>query len=158
MFFVALLNRVLVIPSPKVDFQFDRVIDMDHVNKYLERKVVVAFGEFVEAKKNHLHIDKFLRYFPLPQPCFIDDEHVKELRSLGISMNKVEAAWFEDVKKPTKRARQDPGGPLAHKRMALIEPNRLTLLTAQRCIQTFFGREIYCSLFPPPWLLGVLSC
>ncbi|KAL6972589.1 O-fucosyltransferase 36 [Sarracenia purpurea var. burkii] len=170
MFFAALLNRVLVIPSSKVDFQFDRVIDIDHINKCLGRKVVVTFEEFAEAKKNHLHIDKFLCYFSLPQPCFIDDEHVKRLKSLGISMNKVEAAWSEDVKKPTKRTMQDvmekfssnddviaigdvffadveedlvmqPGGPLAHKCMTLIEPNRLILLTAQRFIQTFLGER-----------------
>ncbi|KAH7858973.1 hypothetical protein Vadar_030008 [Vaccinium darrowii] len=170
MFFAALLNRILVIPSPKVDYQFDRVLDIDRINKCVGRKVVVTFDEFAEAMKNHFHIDKFMCYFSLPQPCFMDDDHVKKLKSLGISMDKLEAAWVEDVKKPSKRTMQDvvakfssndnviaigdvffadverdlvmqPGGPLAHKCKTLIEPSRLILLTAQRFIQTFLGEK-----------------
>ncbi|XP_057514319.1 O-fucosyltransferase 36-like [Actinidia eriantha] len=170
MFFAALLNRVLVIPSSKVDYQFNHVLDIDHINKCLGRKVVVTFEEFAEAKKKHLHIDKFVCYFSLPQLCFMDDERVKKLKSLGISMNKLEPAWVEDVKKPTKRTMQDvmakfssnddviaigdvffaeveqdlvmqPGGPLAHKCKTLIEPSRLIMLTAQRFIQTFLGER-----------------
>nr|ACJ85563.1 unknown [Medicago truncatula] len=34
-----------------------------------------------------------------------------------------------------------PGGPIAHQCKTLIEPNRLILLTAQRFIQTFLGRN-----------------
>lgn len=34
-----------------------------------------------------------------------------------------------------------PGGPVAHKCKTLVEPNRLILLTAQRFIQTFLGRN-----------------
>ncbi|KAL7180588.1 hypothetical protein ACSBR1_043725 [Camellia fascicularis] len=170
MFFAALLNRVLVIPSPKVDYEFSRVLDIDHINKCLGKKVVVTFEEFAEAKKNHLHIDKFMCYFSSPEPCFMDAERVKKLKSLGISMNKLEPAWVEDVKKPTKRTMQDvkdkfssndnviavgdvffadleqdlvkqPGGPLAHKCRTLIEPSRLIMLTAQRFIQTFLGKR-----------------
>ncbi|THG05672.1 hypothetical protein TEA_013322 [Camellia sinensis var. sinensis] len=170
MFFAALLNRVLVIPSPKVDYEFSRVLDIDHINKCLGKKVVVTFEEFAEAKKNHLHIDKFMCYFSSPEPCFMDAERVKKLKSLGISMNKLEPAWVEDVKKPTKRTMQDvmdkfssndnviavgdvffadleqdlvmqPGGPLAHKCKTLIEPSRLIMLTAQRFIQTFLGKR-----------------
>ncbi|KAJ0242347.1 O-fucosyltransferase 14 [Hirschfeldia incana] len=36
---------------------------------------------------------------------------------------------------------KQPGGPLAHKCKTLVEPNRLILLTAQRFIQTFLGRN-----------------
>ncbi|GFZ11644.1 O-fucosyltransferase family protein [Actinidia rufa] len=118
------------------------------------------------------------------KPCFVDDEHVNKLKSLGISMNKLEAAWVEDVKKPTKRTMQDvmgkfssnddviaigdvffadveqdfvmqPGGPLAHKCRTLIEPNRLIMLTAQRFIPTF-GGEICCTSFPASRILKVL--
>ncbi|KAL7233314.1 hypothetical protein ACSBR1_017027 [Camellia fascicularis] len=85
-------------------------------------------------------------------------------------MNKLEPAWVEDVKKPTKRTMQDvmdkfssnedvigigdvffadleqdlvmqPGGPLAHKCKTLIEPSRLIMLTAQCLIQTFLGKR-----------------
>ncbi|XP_062154790.1 O-fucosyltransferase 36-like [Alnus glutinosa] len=170
MFFAALLNRVLVIPSSKVDFQYNRVLDIDRVNQCLGRKVVVSFEEFSVARKNHMHIDRFICYFSLPQPCFADEEHIKKLKSLGISMGKPEPAWVEDIKKPNKRTVQDvqskfasdddviaigdvfyadveqdwvmqPGGPIAHKCKTLIEPSRLIMLTAQRFIQTFLGKN-----------------
>ncbi|KAL3343960.1 hypothetical protein AABB24_027474 [Solanum stoloniferum] len=168
MFFAALLNRILVIPSSKVDYEFRRVLDVDHINKCLGREVIVTYDEFAERQKSHLHIDKFLCYFSQPQPCFLDEERVKKLKSLGISMNKLEAAWNEDVKNPKKRTVQDimakfstdddvlaigdvffadvenswvmqPGGPISHKCKTLIEPSRLIMLTAQRFVQTFLG-------------------
>jgi peptide-O-fucosyltransferase len=171
MFFAALLNRVLVIPSSKVDYQYDRVVDIDHINKCLGKKVVISFDEFSNVKKNHLHIDKFLCYFTLPEPCYLDDEKLKKLNGLGFSMSKPKAVWDdEDTRKPKKKTVQDvlskfsydddvmaigdvfyaevehewvmqPGGPIAHQCKTLIEPNRLILLTAQRFIQTFLGRN-----------------
>ncbi|KAK7294544.1 hypothetical protein RJT34_17433 [Clitoria ternatea] len=170
MFFATLLNRVLVIPSSKVDYQYDRVVDIDHINKCLGKKVVVSFDEFLNVKKGHLHIDKFLCYFSKPQPCYLDSEWLKKLGSLGLSMSKPEAVWDEDSRNPKKKTVQDvlskfsddddvmaigdvfyaeverewvmqPGGPIAHKCKTLIEPNRLILLTAQRFIQTFLGRN-----------------
>ncbi|KAM3375164.1 O-fucosyltransferase 36 [Capsicum galapagoense] len=168
MFFAALLNRILIIPSSKADYEFRRVLDIGHINKCLERTVVVTFEEFAKSRKGHMHIDKFICYFSKPQPCFLDDEHVKKLKSLGVSMNKLEAAWDEDVKNPKPRTVQDimtkfsldddviaigdvffanvekkwvmqPGGPISHKCKTLVEPSRLILLTAQRFIQTFLG-------------------
>ncbi|TKY64187.1 GDP-fucose protein O-fucosyltransferase [Spatholobus suberectus] len=170
MFFAALLNRVLVIPSSKVDYQYDRVVDIDHINKCLGKKVVVSFEEFSNVKKGHMHIDKFLCYFSQPQPCYLDDERLKKLGSLGLTMSKPKAVWDEDTRNPKKKTVQDvlgkfsydddvmaigdvfyaeverewvmqPGGPIAHKCKTLIEPNRLILLTAQRFIQTFLGRN-----------------
>uniref|UniRef100_A0A5B7AY09 GDP-fucose protein O-fucosyltransferase 2 n=1 Tax=Davidia involucrata TaxID=16924 RepID=A0A5B7AY09_DAVIN len=170
MFFAALLNRILVIPSSKFDYLYNRVLDIDHINKCLGRKIVVTFEEFEEIKKNHLHIDRFICYFSSPKPCYLDGDHVKKLKSLGISMNKLEPAWVEDTNKPKKRTVQDvmakfssddnviaigdvfyadveqewvmqPGGPLAHKCKTLIEPRRLIMLTAQRFIQTFMGER-----------------
>ncbi|KAJ4952334.1 hypothetical protein NE237_029166 [Protea cynaroides] len=170
MFFAALLNRILVIPSPKVDYQYSRVIDIDHINKCLGRKVAVSFEEFSETKKNHLHIDRFICYVSLPQLCFVDEEHIKKLKNIGLSTAKLEAAWVEDVKEPKERTLEDvkakfssnddvlaigdvfyskveqdwvmqPGGPLAHNCKTIIEPNRLIRLTAQRFIQTFLGKN-----------------
>ncbi|XP_027350962.1 O-fucosyltransferase 36-like [Abrus precatorius] len=170
MFFAALLNRVLVIPSPKVDYQYDRVLDIDHINKCIGRKVVIPFEEFSTIRKNRMHVDKFLCYFSLPQPCYLDDERLRKLKALGLSMRKPEGVWDEDTRKPKKRTVQDvlskfsheddvmgigdvfyaeveqewvmqPGGPLAHQCKTLIEPSRLILLTAQRFIQTFLGRN-----------------
>ncbi|KAI3455688.1 hypothetical protein Pfo_012351 [Paulownia fortunei] len=170
MFFAALLNRILVIPSSKVDYEFHRVLDIEHINKCLGRKVVVTFEEFAETKKNHLHVDKFMCYFSSPQPCFMDDERLKKLKGLGLSLSKIEAVWKEDVKKPNQKTVEDvlakfasdndviaigdvffadvekewvmqPGGPIAHKCKTLIEPSRLILLTAQRFVQTFLGKD-----------------
>lgn len=169
MFFAALMGRVLVIPSHKVDFQFSRVLDIDHINNCLGRKVVVTFDEFEKMRKNHVHIDRFLCYFSTPQPCYVDDEHIKKLKQqLGVSVGKIETVWKEDTKKPSKKTAKDvqakftvdddviaigdvffanvegemtaqPGGPIAHKCKTLIEPSRLILLTAQRFVQTFLG-------------------
>ncbi|KAL2462499.1 O-fucosyltransferase family protein [Forsythia ovata] len=170
MFFAALLNRILVIPSAKVDYEFKRVLDIEHINKCLGRKVVVTFEEFAESKRKHLHINKFLCYFSLPQPCFLDDERLKKIKGLGFSLGKIQTVWKEDVKKPKQRTVQDvlakfsldddviaigdvffadverewvmqPGGPIAHSCKTLIEPSRLIMLTAQRFIQTFMGKD-----------------
>ncbi|XP_008465040.1 O-fucosyltransferase 36-like [Cucumis melo] len=171
MFFAAILNRVLVIPSHKVDYQFSRVIDIDRINMCLGRKVVISFEEFSEIKKHHLHIDRFICYFSKPNPCYVDDEHISKLKNLGISMGKLESAWNEDTKHPNSKTVSDveskfssnnddviavgdiffanveqewvnqPGGPIAHKCQTLIEPSRLIKLTAQRFIQTFLGKN-----------------
>lgn len=169
MFFAALLGRVLVMPSSKFDYQYNKVLDIDHINSCLGRKVVISFEEFMEMKKNHGHIDKFMCYFSLPQPCYVDEEHLKKLKGLGVSIpGKLETAWVEDIKKPSRKTVQDveakfksdddvitigdvfyadverewvmqPGGPIAHECKTLIEPSRFILLTAQRFIQTFLG-------------------
>ncbi|XP_076926816.1 O-fucosyltransferase 14-like [Bidens hawaiensis] len=170
MFFAAVLNRVLVIPSAKVDYEFNRVLDIDHINKCLGREVVLTFEEFADRKKNRMHIDKVLCYFSLPQPCYVDDEHVKKLKAIGVTMSELKTVWTEDVKKPTDRTVHEvtekfstnddvlaigdvffadvekewvmqPGGPIAHKCQTLIEPSHVILLTAQRFIQTFLGEN-----------------
>ncbi|KAL1224129.1 O-fucosyltransferase 5 [Cardamine amara subsp. amara] len=172
MFFAALLDRVLVIPSSKFDYQYDRVIDIERINTCLGRTVVISFDQFKEMdKNNHAHIDRFICYFSSPQPCYVDEDHIKKLKGLGISIGgKLEAPWSEDIKKPTKRTSQEvvekfksddgviaigdvfyadmeqdwvmqPGGPIKHKCKTLIEPSRLILLTAQRFIQTFLGKN-----------------
>ena len=169
MFFAALLDRVLVIPSPKFDYQYDRVIDVDRINTCLGRTVVVSFDQFKEKKK--ARIDRFICYFSSPQPCYVDDEHVGKLKGLGVMIGgKLESPWSEDIKKPSKRGFEEvvekfkgddgviaigdvfyadlerewvmqPGGPIKHKCKTLIEPSRLIVLTAQRFIQTFLGKN-----------------
>ncbi|GAB2268833.1 O-fucosyltransferase 36 [Dionaea muscipula] len=170
MFFAAILNRILVIPSPKVDYQFSRVLDIEHINKCLGRKVVITFDEFSELKRKDFRIDKFICYFSSPNHCYLDDGHIRKLKELGLSMPKLESPWLEDVKKPNKRSVQDietkfhsdgeviaigdvffadverewvmqPRGPISHKCNTLIEPSHLILLTAQRFVQTFLGTD-----------------
>jgi len=170
--------------SSKVDYQYDRVVDIDHINKCLGKKVVIYFFmNFRMLRRVPLHIDKFLCYFhyqkkflcyfALPQPCFLDDERLKKLGGLGFGMSKPKAVWEdEDARNPKKTVRDvmdkfsydddvmaigdvcyaevehdwvmQPSGPTAHQCKTLIEPNRLILLTAQRFIQTFLGRELHC--------------
>ncbi|TVU38294.1 hypothetical protein EJB05_11655, partial [Eragrostis curvula] len=168
MFMAALLGRILVVPSQKVDYQYDRVLDINHINDCTGRKVVMSYEEFTEKRKK-VSIDQFICYAASP-PCFLDEEHIKKLKGLGISLGKIEAAWPEDakLKEPKKRYVGDitpkfstdaevlaigdmfyadvedewmnqPGGPLAHKCKTLIQPSRLIMLTAQRFVQTFLG-------------------
>ncbi|CAI0470845.1 unnamed protein product [Linum tenue] len=171
MFFAALLNRVLVFPSNRFDYHYSRVLDIDHINTCLGSKLVLNFEEFEEMRKDRLRIDKFICYFSAPTPCYVDEDHVKKLKALGISVgSKLESPWKEDIRKPGKRTAQEvvakfssdddviaigdvfyadvetewlmqPGGPLAHKCKTLIEPSRLITLTAQRFIQTFLGNN-----------------
>ena len=165
MFFAALLDRVLIIPSPKFDYQYDKVIDIDHINQCFGRKVVITFEEF--SKKNKMQIDRFICYMTTP-PCFVDEEHAKRLKSLGLSLPKLQAAWPEDPKSEKKRGIGDirskfscnddvlavgdifyanveedsvmqPGGPLEHHCKTLIQPSKIIHLTAQRFVQTFLG-------------------
>ncbi|CAH8306000.1 unnamed protein product [Eruca vesicaria subsp. sativa] len=105
MFFAALLDRVLVIPSSKFDYQYDRVIDIERINTCLGRNVIVSFDQFIKVKKNHPRIDRFICYFSSPQLCYVDDEHLKKLKGLGVSIEgKLESPWSEeDIKKPSKR-------------------------------------------------------
>eukprot|EP00268_Persea_americana_P013325 TRINITY_DN1579_c0_g1_i3.p1 TRINITY_DN1579_c0_g1~~TRINITY_DN1579_c0_g1_i3.p1 ORF type:complete len:567 (-),score=77.69 TRINITY_DN1579_c0_g1_i3:320-2020(-) len=169
MFFAALLDRVLVLPSPKFDYEYDRVIDIEHINECFGRKVVISFDEFAQVKKNKLHIGRLICYVAKP-PCYLDEDHIKKLKSAGVSLGKIEAALPEDVKvdEPKKRTVEDilqrfsssdevlavgelffanveeewvmqPGGPLAHKCRTVIQPSRLIVLTAQRFVQTFLG-------------------
>lgn len=169
MFFAALLDRVLVFPSPKFDYLYDRVIDIKQINECFGRKVVVSFEEFYEIKKHHTHIDRLICYVTNP-PCFVDDDHIKKLKSLGMSLGKIEVAWPGDTKVDEQKKRvvgdilskfssddevlaigdvffanveeewvMQPGGPLAHKCKTLIQPSRLIVLTAQRFVQTFLG-------------------
>ncbi|KAK3127470.1 hypothetical protein QOZ80_7AG0573850 [Eleusine coracana subsp. coracana] len=168
MFMAALLGRILVVPSQKVDYHYDNVLDINHINDCIGRKVVISYEEFTEKRKK-VSIDQFICYATSP-PCFLDEEHIKKLKGLGISLGKIEAAFPEDakLKEPKKRYVGDitpkflsdaevlaigdmfyadiedewvnqPGGPLAHKCKTLIQPSRLIMLTAQRFVQTFLG-------------------
>lgn len=171
MFMAALLGRTLIFPSHRLDYKYDEVLDLDHINKCFGRKVVVSYDEFVEMKKNKLKIDRLICYVSSP-PCYLDDEHIKRLKNEGITLGKIEAAWPEDAKLKVEKKRvvkdimekfdsdeeviaigdmfyadleeewvMQPGGPLAHNCKTLIQPSRLIILTAQRFVQTFLGKN-----------------
>lgn len=169
MFFAALLGRVLVFPSHKMDYDYSQLLDINHINQCLGKEVVISYDDFVAKMKNKLKIDRFICYIANP-PCYVDEEHIKRLKNLGISLGKIEAAWPEDAKLKVQKKRvvadiipkfssddeviaigdmfyadveeewvMQPGGPIDHKCKALIQPNRVILLTAQRFVQTFLG-------------------
>ncbi|KFK35696.1 hypothetical protein AALP_AA4G025100 [Arabis alpina] len=170
MFIAALLNRILVIPSHKFDYHYNQIIDIDRINTCLGSNVVVSFDKFKKKKKHNHHV-RFICYFSKPELCYVDKEHLTKLKSLGISINgKLDSPWEEDIGKPSNKTVEEvesrfgsdddviavgdvfyanvekemvmqPGGPVAHKCRSLIEPNRLILLTAQRFIQTFLGKN-----------------
>ncbi|CAN6467708.1 unnamed protein product [Victoria cruziana] len=167
MFFAALLGRTLVFPSSKIDYQYERVLDINHINDCFGVKVVLTFEEFAEKRKGRLHIDRFICYISNP-PCFLDEDHIKKLERVGISMGKPTAAWpkgseenrvADDIvgkfscadevlavgdlfyAKVEEEWVMQTGGPIKHKCKSLIQPNRLIILTAQRFIQTFLGEN-----------------
>ncbi|WOK93969.1 hypothetical protein Cni_G02670 [Canna indica] len=169
MFFAALLDRVLILPGPDFDYQYDEVLDIGHINECFGRQVVITFDHFTRAMKNKTKIDRFICYIASP-PCYMDEEHVQELKNLGLSLAKIEAAWPEDAKSKTPKKRvvgeimhkfsssdeviaigdmfyadveeewvMQPGGPLSHKCKTVIQPSKLIYLTAERFVQTFMG-------------------
>ncbi|ERN04393.1 uncharacterized protein LOC18432553 [Amborella trichopoda] len=97
MFFAAVLGRALILPNPKFDYQYDRVIDIEHINKCLGVKAVLTFEEFSQLKKDKVRIDRLICYMA-STPCYLDEEHIKKLKGLGIQIGKLEVAWKEDVK------------------------------------------------------------
>ncbi|KAG2400310.1 O-fucosyltransferase 14 [Vigna angularis] len=99
-------NKFLVAVS-NVDYEYERVLDVEHMNKCIGGKVkaVISFQEFSSMRMNGKHEGKFLCYFSLPQPCCLDEEHLRKLKSLGLlSTNKPATAWDEDARKPRTRS------------------------------------------------------
>lgn len=63
-----------------------------------------TFAEFAEMKKSKPRIDRFICYVASP-PCYLDDDHVRKLKGVGVSVGKIEAAWPEDAKLKTEKKR-----------------------------------------------------
>lgn len=97
MFFAALLNRILVLPSPKFDYQYEHSLDIQHMKDCLGSNTIMTFEEFYNKKRDHLHIDRLICYMASP-PCYMDDDHVRKFKGLGWSIGKTEVAWPEDSK------------------------------------------------------------
>jgi len=97
MFFAALLNRILVLPSPKFDYQYEHSLDIQHMKDCLGSNTVMTFEEFYNKKRDHLHINRLICYMASP-PCYMDDDHVKKFKGIGWSIGKTEVAWPEDAR------------------------------------------------------------
>ncbi|RWW70863.1 hypothetical protein BHE74_00021440 [Ensete ventricosum] len=134
MFFAALLDRVLVLPSPRFDYQYDQVLDIDHINECFGRKVVIKFDEFSETLKNKMKIDRFICYMASP-PCYLDEEHIKRLKDLGLSLG-----WWS-----TCSYMQD------------VDPTKSTHLSHSAAVcADLLGQQLHSSAFPSTWVLEVL--
>ncbi|GLJ11053.1 hypothetical protein SUGI_0141550 [Cryptomeria japonica] len=96
MFFAALLGRILVLPSSKFDYQYERVLDIQHMTDCLGSNTVITFEEFSNRKKEHLHINRLICYMATP-PCFMDEDHVKKFKAVGWTVLKTEVAWPADA-------------------------------------------------------------
>ncbi|KAJ7531183.1 hypothetical protein O6H91_14G035400 [Diphasiastrum complanatum] len=170
MFFAALLNRTLVLPSFKVDYNYQHFLDLAHVQRCLGNGTVISFEDFLAMKQGHVHVDLLLCYM---HGCYLDAEHERKWKALGLSWEQKQDAWPEEaLTKATpshphaaefvKKFSTDleviaigdvyyadveahlvsqPGGPLLHSCKAIIQPNRLIVLTAQRFVQTFLGNN-----------------
>ncbi|KAK1288384.1 hypothetical protein QJS10_CPB19g01995 [Acorus calamus] len=136
MFFAALLGRVLVLPSPKFDYEYDQVIDIQHINNCFGTTVVLTFEEFAKQRKHKMQIDRFICYVSNP-PCYLDEEHIQRLKSLGLSMGgKPVPAWPGDGKPDAQKSIS-----LGRSFRSSLLRMRLIMLTTQRFIQTFLGSD-----------------
>jgi peptide-O-fucosyltransferase len=69
-----------------VDYQYDKVLDIENINNCIGKKVVITYEEFAETRK--VSIDQFICYVASP-PCYMDEDHIKKLKDkLGISMGR----------------------------------------------------------------------
>ena len=62
MFIAALLGRALILPSPEFDYNYDRVLNISHMQNCLGGKQVILFDEYLSSHHNNLHVNKFLCY------------------------------------------------------------------------------------------------
>ncbi|KAJ4799468.1 O-fucosyltransferase family protein [Rhynchospora pubera] len=135
MFFAALLDRILILPSPKVDYEYSHVLDIEHINKCFGRKVVMTFEEYEQEKKG----SKLEAVWPEdaklkePKKRFVGD--IMPKFSSNEEVIAVGDLFYADVEEWVMQ----PGGPLKHSCQTVIQPSRLIVLTAQRFVQTFLG-------------------
>lgn len=170
MFVAALLERTLVLPSPKVDYNYERVLNISHIQNCLGgNDTLITFDDFSDSRHGHLHVNRFLCYM---HNCHLDEDHEEKLKKLGVSWDKMEDVWPEEahVNIPSHpRASEiiekftcddevigigdvyyanvetewvnQVGGPLAHTCKIIIQPHNFIIATAERFIQTYLGKN-----------------
>lgn len=168
-FIAALLGRTLILPSPSVDYNYERVLNISHMQNCLGgNDTVITFKEF-SSRHGHVHVDRFLCYM---HGCYLDEHHEEKLKQLGVSWGKKEDVWPEEahvaipshpraseiVEKFTCDDKvigigdvfyadveadwvKQPGGPLVHTCKSIIQPHNFILATAERFIQTYLGKH-----------------
>lgn len=93
MYMAALLNRTLVLPPGSLDYKYEHLLDIAHLQHCLGNSSIITFTAFEQAGgKNHhrLHIDKLLCFKP---DCYFDHEHQAKWEALGFTFGPRENAW-----------------------------------------------------------------
>lgn len=168
MFIAALLGRTLILPSPDFDYNYERVLNISHIQNCLEKNnVIMTFSDYLDSHKGRLHIDRFLCYM---HDCYLDKEAEEKLKKIGITWDKKEDVWPKDPRFPSHPQASEilakfscdgkvigigdifyadvergwvnqVGGPLSHKCKTLLQPHNYILAAAERFIQTYLGKN-----------------
>eukprot|EP00250_Pteridium_aquilinum_P022915 c25904_g1_i1 orf=218-1690(+) len=168
MFIAALLGRTLILPSPDFDYNYERVLNVSHIQNCVGgNNTVMTFNEFLHNHNGRLHVNRFLCYM---HDCYLDHDHEEKLKKIGVSWGKKEDVWPHDPDFPShphaseileKFSSDDEvigigdvfyadveadwvnqvGGPLLYKCRTLIQPHNYIIATAERFIQTYLGKN-----------------
>lgn len=168
MFIAALLGRTLILPSPNFDYNYERVLNISHMQNCLEKNnTIMTFNDFLDSHGGKLHINRFLCFM---HDCYLDKEAEEKLQKLSITWGKKEDVWPHDPSFPSHPHASEilvkfscddevigigdvfyadvesdwinqAGGPLLHKCKTLLQPHNYIIAAAERFIQTYLGKN-----------------
>lgn len=158
MYIAALLNRTLVLPPRTLDYQYEHLLDIAHLQHCLGNSTIIPFEAFRHENNHQLHIDKLVCFMP---NCYFDQEHQTRWEALGFTFGP-----RQDVGQPRRRdavrARLAAAGAdaeaviamgdlfyaevedsddfaLTHQCSLLVRPHPSIVVAAQRFVQTYLG-------------------
>ncbi|EFJ28013.1 protein-O-fucosyltransferase-like protein [Selaginella moellendorffii] len=91
MFFAALLDRTLVLPDPSVDYSYEKTLDIAHIRSCLGEKTLLTFHEFLAKNKTDIRLLCYM------SGCYLDKDHEKKIKALGLSWSSKTDAWPEEA-------------------------------------------------------------
>ncbi|KAG0609703.1 hypothetical protein M758_7G007700 [Ceratodon purpureus] len=97
MYFAALLNRTLVLPPGNLDYKYEHLLDIAHLQQCLgngsnstSSSTVMTFEDFKAVWGNDLHIGKLICYMP---DCYFDKDHQSKWEAMGFTFGTRQRAW-----------------------------------------------------------------
>lgn len=99
MWFAAVLNRTLVLPPGRLDYMYEHLLDIAHMQQCLgsgsntsnSTAVVMTFEDFEAARgKKNLHIEKLICYM---HDCYFDSERQSKWEEVGFTFGARRDAW-----------------------------------------------------------------